>query len=70
MSPNGGNTGKSNVKIITQLHIWNSQNHLGEVFDSNTDFTLPNGADRSPDASWVSRQRWDVLTGEEQDKFP
>ncbi|NET26846.1 Uma2 family endonuclease [Okeania sp. SIO1I7] len=70
MSPTGGNTSKRNVKITTQLDIWNSQNNLGEVFDSNTGFTLPNGSDRSPDSSWVSRQRWDNLTLEEQDKFP
>ncbi|MGB3514762.1 MAG: Uma2 family endonuclease [Microcoleaceae cyanobacterium] len=69
MSPTGGNTGKRNVKIITQLDIWNSQENLGEVFDSNTGFTLPNGADKSPDASWVSRKQWDYLTLEEQDKF-
>ncbi|MCB8752882.1 Uma2 family endonuclease, partial [Planktothrix agardhii] len=32
-------------------------------------FTLPNGADRAPDASWVSRERWESLTPEQQDKF-
>ncbi|WP_197047585.1 Uma2 family endonuclease, partial [Planktothrix serta] len=69
MPPTGGNTGKRNVKLITQLDLWNSQTRLGEVFDSNTGFTLPNGADRSPDASWVSRERWEALTPEQQDKF-
>ncbi len=70
MSPTGGNTSKRNIKINTQLDIWNSQNNLGEVFDSSCGFRLPNGADRSPDTSWVSRLRWDALTIEEQDKFP
>jgi Uma2 family endonuclease len=69
MPPTGGSTGKRNVKITTQLDVWNSQNNLGEVFDSNTGFTLPNGSDRAPDASWVSRQRWELLSAEEQDKF-
>lgn len=69
MPPTGGNTGKRNVKLITQLDLWNSQTRLGEVFDSNTGFTLPNGADRSPDASWVSRERWEALTPEQQEKF-
>lgn len=69
MPPTGGNTGKRNVKLITQLDLWNSKTHLGEVFDSNTGFTLPNGADRSPDASWVSRERWEALTPEQQEKF-
>ena len=51
MSPTGGNTSKPNIKINTQLDIWNSQNNLGEVFDSNTGFTLPNSSDKSPDSS-------------------
>ena len=69
MSPTGGNTGKRNVKITTQLDIWNSENNLGEVFDSNCAFRLPNGSQRAPNASWVSREKWDALTLEEQDKF-
>lgn len=69
MPPTGGGTGKRNASITTQLHLWNSQTNLGEVFDSNTGFKLPNGADRSPDASWVSRERWDALTPEQQEKF-
>ncbi|WP_042154263.1 Uma2 family endonuclease [Planktothrix agardhii] len=69
MPPTGGNTGKRNADLIFQLLVWKRQNNLGEVFDSNTGFTLPNGADRAPDASWVSRERWESLTPEQQDKF-
>jgi Uma2 family endonuclease len=43
---------------------------LGKVFDSSTGFKLPNGADRSPDASWVKLERWNALTPEQQKKFP
>lgn len=69
MSPTGGNTGKRNVKLTTQLDIWNTRTQLGEVFDSSTGFTLPNGADRSPDAAWVKSDRWQALTPEQQDQF-
>jgi Uma2 family endonuclease len=69
MSPTGGNTGRRSIKIATQLEIWSSQTNLGEAFDSSTGFKLPNGADRSPDASWVSRERWDSLTAEQREKF-
>lgn len=69
MSPTGSDTGKRNVKITTQLDIWNSETNLGEVFDSSTGFTLPNGAERSPDASWVKIERWNALTPEQQEKF-
>ncbi|MEH2165351.1 MAG: Uma2 family endonuclease [Nostoc sp.] len=69
MPPTGSDTGRRNVKITTQLDIWNSKNSLGEVFDSSTGFTLPNGAERSPDASWVKIERWNALTPEQQEKF-
>jgi Uma2 family endonuclease len=69
MSPTGGNTGRRSIKIATQLEIWSSQTNLGEAFDSSTGFKLPNGADRSPDASWVKRDRWESLTAEQREKF-
>lgn len=69
MPPTGSSTGKRNADLTYQLQSWNRQKNLGEVFDSNSGFRLPNSADRSPDASWVSQQRWDTLTPEEQDKF-
>lgn len=43
---------------------------LGEVFDSSTAFQLPNGSNRSPDLAWLSRERWQSLTPEQQDSFP
>jgi Uma2 family endonuclease len=69
MPPTGSDTGRRNVKITTQLDIWNSESNLGEVFDSSTGFTLPNGAERSLDASWVKIERWNALTPEQQQKF-
>lgn len=71
MPPTGGNTGKRNFKLTAQLGAWVQQNpELGEGFDSSTEFKLPNGANRSPDVAWVSRERWEALTEEERDKFP
>lgn len=70
MPPTGGGTGKRNIKISTQLEIWSSQNNLGVTFDSSTGFKLPNGATRSPDASWVSKERWESLTSQQQEQFP
>ncbi|MEH2180583.1 Uma2 family endonuclease [Nostoc sp.] len=69
MPPTGGETARSNVNLILQLASWNEQKQLGEVFDSSTGFTLPNGADRSPDVSWVEKSRWDSLTKEQREKF-
>ncbi|ELS00214.1 Uma2 family endonuclease [Gloeocapsa sp. PCC 73106] len=70
MSPTGGNTGKRNLDIEGQLWFWNRQTKLGIAFNSSTAFLLPNGAQRSPDAAWISQARWDILKPEEQDSFP
>ncbi|MEA5504093.1 Uma2 family endonuclease [Halotia wernerae UHCC 0503] len=67
--PTGGETGKHNVNLIVQVALWNEQTQLGEVFDSSTGFTLPNGADRSPDVSWVEITRWNSLTKQQKEKF-
>ncbi|AGF51671.1 slr2092 [Synechocystis sp. PCC 6803] len=38
-------------------------------FDSSGGFKLPNGADRSPDAAWLKRERWESLTPEQKQRF-
>jgi len=70
MSPTGGETGNSNFEIATDFGIWNRQAKLGVCFDSSTCFKLPNGANRSPDVSWIEQARWDALTAEQKQKFP
>jgi len=69
MSPTGGETSNRNAGLTTQVWIWNEQNQLGKVFDSSGGFKLPNGADRSPDASWVKLERWNALTQKQQTRF-
>ena len=69
MSPTGGDTGNKNAGINAQLWNWNNQNQLGKVFDSSTGFKLPNGANRSPDASWIVIAKWNSLTDEQKQKF-
>ncbi|ARV57509.1 hypothetical protein BZZ01_01660 [Nostocales cyanobacterium HT-58-2] len=68
--PTGGETGNCNAEIIIDFGIWNRQTKLGKLFDSSTGFKLPNGADRSPDVSWIKQERWDALTPEQKEKFP
>jgi Uma2 family endonuclease len=69
MPPTGSNTGKHNQDLSGQLWLWNRQTKLGVVFDSSSGFQLPNGADRSPDASWVKLERWQALTPKEREGF-
>jgi Uma2 family endonuclease len=69
MPPTFSDTGNRNVKIAQQLANWSDQDGTGETFDSNTGFTLPNGATRSPDASWIKSERWNALTDEQKASF-
>ncbi|MEB3283398.1 MAG: Uma2 family endonuclease [Lyngbya sp.] len=70
MSPVGGDSGNREADLIIDLGIWNRQTNLGYTFSSSTVFKLPNGADRSPDAAWIERYRWEALTPEQRRKFP
>ncbi|MEM9267272.1 MAG: Uma2 family endonuclease [Cyanobacteria bacterium P01_F01_bin.13] len=68
--PTGGESGRRNLSISAQLGAWFEANDsLGEAFDSSTGFELPNGATRSPDAAWVTRERWQALTAEQREGF-
>jgi len=70
MAPTGGETGSYNSEINADFVIWNRKTQLGKVFDSSTCFKLPKGGERSPDVAWVTLERWNTLTREQQRKFP
>jgi Uma2 family endonuclease len=69
MPPTFSDTGNRNGKAFQQLANWSDQNGTGETFDSSAGFTLPNGATRSPDASWIRLDRWNALTDAEKASF-
>jgi Uma2 family endonuclease len=69
MPPTGGETGNRNFEIYIDLGIWNRQHGLGKAFDSSTGFRLPNGATRSPDAAWITLDRWENLTSAQRKRF-
>lgn len=68
--PTGGESGQRNFSLTTQLGNWlEAHEELGAGFDSSTGFRLPNGAIRSPDAAWISRERWECLTPAQRKGF-
>ena len=69
MPPTGSETSERNAELTYQLRAWSRQNQLGKSFDSSGGFKLPNGAERSPDASWVQMERWNALTPVEKERF-
>jgi Uma2 family endonuclease len=69
MSPNKPKTGRKHSIVNQRLRNWADVDGTGEVFDATSEFTLPNGAKRMPDASWILKTRWNSLTDEEQEDF-
>jgi len=69
MPPTGSETGGRNFDLIVQFGVWVKQDGTGKGFDSSTGFKLPNGAERSPDLSWVKLERWNALTPQQRKKF-
>jgi Uma2 family endonuclease len=66
--PTGAETSSRNFNLVLQLGAW-AERSDGIGFDSNGSFMLPNGATRSPDASWMRRGRLANLTVEQKQKF-
>lgn len=65
----------SGIKLIRQqlaaeLADWNHYKKAGYIFDSQTQFKLPNGSYISPDLSWVVLEQWDALSHEEKQSVP
>jgi Uma2 family endonuclease len=69
MPPTGALTGKRCFNLTYQVAAWVMKDGTGEGFGANTAFTLPNGAIRSPDASWMTREKWDSLTDFQKERF-
>jgi len=69
LPPTFSRTGNRNFKLTQQLANWTDADGTGVGFDSSALFVLPNGAKRSPDASWVSKSRLASLTEEQRAKF-
>ncbi|MBW4563119.1 MAG: Uma2 family endonuclease [Mojavia pulchra JT2-VF2] len=61
MPPTGWESGNRNSRLTQRLGNWADADGTGLTFDSSTGFKLPNGANRSPDASWVNRERLTAL---------
>ncbi len=65
----GGTTSIRNGRLSAALGEWTKIDGTGMAFASCTGFTLPNGAVRSPDASWLTREKWKRLTKDQRERF-
>lgn len=69
MPPTNSDTGNRNAELMIDLGIWNRKTNLGKIFDSSTGFNLSNGAERSPDLSWIRNDRWAEVPAEQKQRF-
>ena len=70
MPPTGGFTSNRNFKLLYALGKWQETYQEGVVFDSSGGFILSDRSMRSPDAAWISTERWESLSQKEKEKFP
>lgn len=68
-SPVTSLSGFFSAEVCGQLRDWNKKSKTGIVFDSSAGFTLPDRSVLSPDASWISKDRWNSLSDEDKNKF-
>ena len=69
MPPAGWDTSRKNARISLHLLQWAYADGTGEAPDSSAGYRLPNGAVRSPDASWVSNERLAGVPLEQRTRF-
>ena len=58
-----------NSELNFEVLKWSKNDKTGIVFDSSGMFTLPNGSKRSPDVSWMTKEKWDGLSPSERKRF-
>ncbi len=59
--PPGSESGREEADAIGELYIWRRLNG-GMSYPSTVGFQLPSGAQRIPDAAWITQERYDNLT--------
>jgi len=69
MPPIHVDSGFYEKQAIVKVGNYEIEYKTGVSLSSSTGFKLPNGATRSPDACWVSNERWSTLSAKEKQKF-
>lgn len=64
MSPVKPGSGRREVSLLSQLYLWNYQVKKGEVLSPSTGFDLPDGTTKSPDAAWISSEKYALMDEE------
>jgi Uma2 family endonuclease len=62
MVPVALESSEKNGDLFGEVWAWNRQTRSGRAFDSSGGFTLPNGAVKSPDVTWIGKPKADQIT--------
>jgi Uma2 family endonuclease len=69
MMPVGFEGSKRNARLTARLVNWADEEGSGIAVEATAGFKLANGAERSPDAAWVRKERCEGFTAAELEKF-
>ena len=69
MSPSFSEGGSVELDVAGELRTWAMADGRGRHFGPSAGFTLPDTSVRAADAAWVSWQRWNALTTQQQKSF-
>lgn len=70
MPPVGMESGNYESKVSYIINRWIFDGDgSGYAYGSNTGFTLPNSAVRSPDAAWIASEKYNALPENERQRF-
>lgn len=70
MTPQVFLSGHRELRVASRLFNWWEANLLGSVGGPSNGYTLPSGAVRAPDASWISQERFDAIPPGDLEHFP
>jgi len=70
MTPVNYRGGKHEGYVAAALLLWAEEDGRGSAVPANVGFNLPDGSCLAPDAAWLTKEREDALTSEQQDSFP
>ncbi|MBL7815973.1 MAG: Uma2 family endonuclease [Saprospiraceae bacterium] len=69
MDPIGNESGYYEMEVSSEIRNWAKTDKTGIAFSSATGFTMPTGAVKSPDASWLPLDKWLQLPAADRKKF-
>jgi Uma2 family endonuclease len=70
MTPAGAKGANLEGYLFRELDAWVESSGRGFAVNSNAGFRLPDTSLRLPDAGWISPEKWNSLSADEQEKFP